>query len=83
MKISLIKWARNKYLRYEYKFLFFKQADIIFIIMKAILNQYRRFYSMPQEMPDHVVMSHLLVLTVFFFTLGFMVSQIIIFLIGK
>jgi len=51
--------------------------------VKAILAHYRRFYSVPQEVPDRAVLSHLLVLTVFFFSLGFMVSQIIIFLIEK
>jgi hypothetical protein len=51
--------------------------------MKAILRHYRRFYAVPKEVPDRAVLSHLLVLTVFFFSLGFMVSQIIIFLIEK
>jgi hypothetical protein len=51
--------------------------------MKAILEHYRRFYSVPKDIPDRAVLSHLLVLTVFFFSLGFMVSQIIIFLIEK
>jgi len=51
--------------------------------MKAILDQYRRFYSVPKDVPDRAVLSHMLVLTVFFFSLGFMVSQVIIFLIEK
>jgi hypothetical protein len=51
--------------------------------VKAIVNLYRRFYAMPQEVPDGAVMSQLVVLFVFFFTLGFAVSQIIIFLLGK
>jgi hypothetical protein len=51
--------------------------------VKAILKQYRRFYAVPNEVPDHALLSQLLVLTVFFFSLGFMVSQIIIFLIEK
>jgi hypothetical protein len=53
------------------------------MIMKAILNLYRRFYSLSKEIPDRVVMSQLLVLTLFFFILGFTVSQVIIFLIEK
>ena len=53
------------------------------MVMKAIVEQYRRFYSVPREVPDRAVLSHLLVLTLFFFSLGFMVSQIIIFLIEK
>jgi hypothetical protein len=51
--------------------------------MKTILDQYRRFYSVPQDVPDRTVLSHMLVLAVFFFSLGFMVSQVIIFLIEK
>jgi hypothetical protein len=51
--------------------------------MKAILEHYRRFYAVPKEVTNRAVLSHLLVLTVFFFSLGFMVSQIIIFLIEK
>jgi len=51
--------------------------------VKTILRQYRQFYAIPQEIPDKFVISHLLVLLVFFFTLGFMVSQLIILLLGK
>jgi hypothetical protein len=51
--------------------------------VKAIIRQYKQFYAMPKELPDRFVVSHLAVLIVFFFTLGFMVSQIIIFLLGK
>jgi hypothetical protein len=51
--------------------------------MKAILNLYRKFYSLPKEVPDSAILSQLLVLTVFFFTLGFTVSQVIIFLVKK
>jgi len=51
--------------------------------MKAILDQYRRFYSVSKDVSDRAVLSHMLVLTVFFFSLGFMVSQVIIFLIEK
>jgi hypothetical protein len=51
--------------------------------MKTILDQYRRFYSVPKDVPDRAVLSHMLVLTIFFFSLGFMVSQVIIFLIEK
>lgn len=65
------------------KRLFFRNGDINFNPMKAILRQYRQFYAMPKEVPDRLVVSHLIVLIVFFFTLGFMVSQVIIFLIGK
>ena len=65
------------------KHLFFSQRDIIFIIMKAIINLYRRFYAMPQDIPDRAVMSHLVILFVFFFILGFTVSQVIIFLIER
>jgi len=67
----------------NFNFLFFSTSDIIFIVMKAILDQYRRLYAVPQEVTDRAVLSHLLVLTVFFFSLGFMVSQVIIFLIEK
>jgi len=57
---------------------------ILFLIdMRAVLNIYRKFYSIPEEIPDHFVLSHLLVLTTFFFTLGFAVSQVIIFLIER
>ena len=65
------------------KLLFFREWDIIFIIVKAIVNLYRRYYSMPQEVPDGAVMSQLLVLFIFFFSLGFAVSQLIIFFWGK
>ncbi|HMG67411.1 MAG TPA: hypothetical protein VK588_06990 [Chitinophagaceae bacterium] len=51
--------------------------------MKAILRQYRQFYAMPKELSDRFVVSHLLVLTIFFFALGFAVSQVIIFFFGK
>jgi len=51
--------------------------------MKAILNLCRKFYSVPKEVPDSAIMSQLVVLTVFFFTLGFTVSQVIIFLVKK
>jgi len=53
------------------------------MFMKAILNLYRKFYAVPKEVPDSAIMSQLLVLTVFFFTLGFTVSQVIIFLVKK
>jgi hypothetical protein len=53
------------------------------MIVKAIVNLYRRFYAMPREIPDGAVMSHLVVLFIFFFTLGFAVSQVIIFLLGR
>jgi hypothetical protein len=51
--------------------------------MRTVLNTYRQFYSMPKETPDRTVLSHLVVLTVFFFTLGFAVSQFIIFVVGR
>jgi hypothetical protein len=51
--------------------------------VKAIVNLYRRFYAMPQDVPDGTVISELIVLFVFFFTLGFAVSQVIIFLLRK
>ncbi|HEY0434295.1 MAG TPA: hypothetical protein VGC95_10510 [Chitinophagaceae bacterium] len=51
--------------------------------MKAILRQYRQFYGIPPDISDGIVLFHLVVLTIFFFALGFMVSQIIIFLIGR
>jgi len=51
--------------------------------MKAILNLYRKFYAVPKDVPDSTIVSQLLVLTVFFFTLGFTVSQVIIFLVKK
>jgi hypothetical protein len=53
------------------------------MVVKTILRQYRQFYAMPKETPDRAVISHLIVLVVFFFALGFMVSQVIIFLLGK
>jgi hypothetical protein len=65
------------------KILHFTHAGSIFIFMKAILNLYRKFYAVPKEVPDRAIMSQLLVLTVFFFTLGFTVSQVIIFLVRK
>jgi len=51
--------------------------------MKAVINLYRQFYAIPKELPDSAVLSHFLVLFVFFFTLGFAVSQVIIFLFQK
>ena len=65
------------------KILHFSYAGSIFIFMKAILNLYRKFYAVPKEVPDRAIVSQLLVLTVFFFTLGFTVSQVIIFLVKK
>jgi len=65
------------------KILHFIYTGSIFIFMKAILNLYRKFYSVPKEVPDSAIMSQLVVLTVFFFTLGFTVSQVIIFLVKK
>jgi hypothetical protein len=65
------------------KILHFFDARSIFISMKAILNLYRKFYAVPKDVPDSAIMSQLLVLTVFFFTLGFTVSQVIIFLVKK
>jgi hypothetical protein len=65
------------------KILHFTPAGSIFISMKAILNLYRKFYAVPKEVPDRAIVSQLLVLTVFFFTLGFTVSQVIIFLVKK
>jgi len=65
------------------KILHFTHVGSIFIFMKAILNLYRKFYAVPKEVPDKAIMSQLLVLTVFFFTLGFTVSQVIIFLVKK
>jgi hypothetical protein len=49
--------------------------------MKAILKLYRQFYSLPKETPDRIIASQFLVQTVFFFALGFTVSQVIIFLV--
>jgi hypothetical protein len=51
--------------------------------MKSILNIYRRFNAIPEDVTDAKVFSHLFVFTLFFFTLGFTVSQVIIFLVGK
>ena len=65
------------------KILHFFDAGSIFISMKAILNLYRKFYAVPRDVPDSAIVSQLLVLTVFFFTLGFTVSQVIIFLVKK
>jgi hypothetical protein len=49
--------------------------------MKAIINLYRRFYAIPEELPDKTVLSHVLVMLIFFFTLGFTISQVIVFLL--
>jgi hypothetical protein len=65
------------------KILHFFYAGSTFISMKAILNLYRKFYAVPKDVPDSAIVSQLLVLTVFFFTLGFTVSQVIIFLVKK
>jgi len=51
--------------------------------MKAVINLYRRFYAIPEDLPDKIVFSQMLVMLVFFFTLGFTISQVIIFLIAK
>ena len=63
--------------------LFFRESDINFRVVKAIIRQYKQFYAMPKELPDRLAVYHLVVLVVFFFSLGFMVSQVIIFLMGK
>jgi len=73
----------NKIYDMNSKILHFICAGSIFISMKAILNLYRKFYAVPKEVPDSAIVSQLLVLTVFFFTLGFTVSQVIIFLVKK
>jgi hypothetical protein len=73
----------NKIYDMNSKILHFIWAGSIFISMKAILNLYRKFYAVPKEVPDSAIVSQLLVLTVFFFTLGFTVSQVIIFLVKK
>lgn len=73
----------NKIYDMKSKILHFNEAGSIFIFMKAILNLYRKFYAVPKEVPDRAIVSQLLVLTVFFFTLGFTVSQVIIFLVKK
>ena len=49
--------------------------------MKAIINLYRRFYDIPAELPDKVVIPRVLVMLIFFFVLGFTISQVIIFLV--
>jgi hypothetical protein len=49
--------------------------------MKAIVNLYRRFYAIPEDLPDKIILSHMVVLLIFFFTLGFTISQVIIFLV--
>jgi hypothetical protein len=48
--------------------------------MKAVLTLYRRFYAIPEEATDSFVLSHFFVLLVFFFSLGFAISQVIVFL---
>jgi len=73
----------NKIYDMNSKILHFIGTRSIFISMKAILNLYRKFYAVPKEVPDSAIVSQLLVLTVFFFTLGFTVSQVIIFLVKK
>jgi hypothetical protein len=50
--------------------------------MKNVLTLYRQFYAMPEEIPNGGVLSHLLVYTIFYFMLGFAISQFIIFLVG-
>lgn len=62
-------------------FLHFRIAGSIFIIMKAFVKLYRQFYAVPKEVPDRTIVSQFLVLAIFFFTLGFAVSQVIIFLV--
>jgi hypothetical protein len=49
--------------------------------MKAFIDLYRRFYAIPEDMPDKLVLPRVLVMLVFFFTLGFTISQVIIFLV--
>ena len=49
--------------------------------MKAIINLYRRFYELPEDIPDKIIIPRVLVLLIFFFTLGFTISQVIIFLV--
>jgi hypothetical protein len=61
--------------------LYFIAEKIIFTIMKAIINLYRRFYAIPEELPDKIVISRVLVMLIFFFILGFTISQVIIFLL--
>jgi len=61
--------------------LHFKVKKFNFNPMKAIINLYRRFYAVPEELPDKTVLSHVLVMLIFFFTLGFTISQVIVFLV--
>jgi len=61
--------------------LHFMAKEFNFNPMKAIISLYRRFYAMPEELPDKIVLSHVLVMLIFFFTLGFTISQVIVFLL--
>jgi len=63
------------------KNLHFMRKEFNFTPMKAIINLYRRFYAVPEELPDKTVLSHVLVMLIFFFTLGFTISQVIVFLL--
>ena len=50
--------------------------------MKKVLTLYKQYYEVPDEISDKAVISHLLVITLFYFVLGFTMSQVIIYLVG-
>jgi hypothetical protein len=50
--------------------------------MRTVLELYRKYYELPREVPDRTIVTQIIVQTIFFFCLGFAVSQIIITIVG-
>ena len=49
--------------------------------MKKVVTLYKQFYGLTDEVSDGVILFQIIVFTLFFFVLGFTVSQVIIFLV--
>lgn len=50
------------------------------MFMKTLITLYRQSFEVSDEISDTTALLHILILGIFFFILGFTVSQIIIFL---
>ena len=48
--------------------------------MRALITLYRKSFEVPDEVSDSTAAVQMLILSVFFFVLGFTFSQVIIFL---
>ena len=84
VKISLRNLIKIKKTQYEPLKSCYLNNGILFLkFMRTVLNLYKKFYEIPEEVPSRFVLSHFAVVTIFFFTLGFTVSQVIIFLVER